>query len=128
MTITNSEKTLFPGVGNVTEYQVANGNNVPINATTTFTLTGFINYLRSGRVRFKAAVPASAQITGIVVTGTDGTTIETLINIGSRPAGQNFEQVDDFISDLNLTSFSAAVTTVNAGTASTLDWEVAGNP
>jgi hypothetical protein len=130
LSIVNSVKTLFPGFGNATEYIALTGQSVVINATTTFTLTGFINYVRSGRIRLQtSAAPASSQITGITITATDGTTTVYLYQDAiARTAATLFSLLIDFISDLNITSISVLVTAANAGTAQTLDLEVAGNP
>jgi len=130
MSIVNSVKTLFPGFGNATEYVSLVAQNVPINATTTFALTGFVNYVRSGRIRVKfSAVPASSQITGIEITGTDGTTTEILeYSSAAYPAATLIDKNYEFISDLNLTTISVLITMANAGTAATLDLEIAGNP
>jgi len=130
MAIVNSIKTLFPGFANVTEYITLLGQNVPINAATAFVLTGFTNYVRSGRIRFKTtAAPASSQITGISITGTDGTTTVSLYqDTTARTAAQLLDFFTDFLSELNLTTITVTITAANAGSAMTADLEIAGNP
>ena len=130
MAIVNSVKTLFPGFGNATEYLSSVGVTLTTNSTVTTALTGFVNYVRSGKWRFKTtANPASSQITGVQVTGTDGTSTVSLYQDGTaRTAAQLLDIEHDFISELNLTTISFLVTLANAGTAPTGDFEVAGNP
>jgi hypothetical protein len=130
MAVVNKLTTLMPAFGAPTEYLTLLAQNVPINATTTFTLTGFINFIRSGRVRAKSTTaPAAAQITAIKVTGTDGTNFVTLYQDATARTAAEFEDfMWSFISELNLTSISVALTLANAGTAYTFDFEVTGNP
>jgi len=122
----------MPAFGAPTEYITLLGQAVVNTATTTnYVLTGFINYVRSGRVRFKIIPPAGAagQITAIVITGTDGTTTVTLYQDAvARTAGTNLDFLYSFISELNLTTVTVAVTTAAAGAASTADLEITGNP
>lgn len=129
MAIANKLTSLFPGFGQVTEYIVATAVNLPINATTTTALTGFANYIRNGRIRFKlSAAPAACQITAIKITGTDGSLTVTLYQDAvARTAAELVDLLFHFISELNLTTISVAVTMANAGTAATADFEVAGN-
>ena len=128
MAIVNTVKTTFQ-IGVPTEYVSLLAQNVPINATTTFALTGFVNYVRSGRIRFKTTTaPASSQITGIKITGTDGTNTVTLYQDATARTAAEFEDfMWTFISELNLTTISVLVTLANAGSAYTADFEVAGN-
>jgi hypothetical protein len=130
MAIVNSCKTLMPAFGNGTEYVSLLAQAVVINATTTFALTGFVNYVRSGRIRIKTtAAPTSSQITGIQITGTDGTTTVSLYqDATARTAAQLMDFLYSFISELNLTTISVLVTAANAGTAQTMDLEIVGNP
>lgn len=131
MAIVNKVTALFPGFGNATEYQTLVAQNLPINATTTFTINTFVNYVRSGRFRIKntATGGAGAGISGLQITGTDGTTTVVLhFDTNAFPTNSFWDRVFDFISELNLTSISFLVTTVNGGGAQTIDIEVAGNP
>ena len=130
MAIVNKLTTLMPAFGAPTEYLTSTAVNLPINATTTTTLTGFINFIRSGRVRFKTTTaPAAAQITAIKITATDGTNTVTLYQDATARTAAEFEDfLWSFISELNLTSVSILVTLANAGTAYTADFEVTGNP
>ena len=129
MAIVNKLTVLMPAFGAPTEY-VTLLAQAQVNASpTTNTLTGFINYVRSGRVRFKT-VPAAgtAAITAVVITGTDGTTTYTLYqDATARTASTNQDFMYSFISELNLTSISVVIT-LGAGTNSTMDLEVTGNP
>lgn len=127
MAILNKLTSIMPAFGNATEYLTSVAQNLPAGATTTFTLTGFVNYVRSGRIRVKSTVAGTGAITAIVITGTDGTTTEQLAPTGGTlGASTLFDFLYSFISDLNLTSISVAIT-AGAGTASTLDLEVTGN-
>lgn len=130
MAVVNSVKTLFPGLGSVTEYISLLAQNVPINAATGFALTGFTNYVRSGKVRVKlTAAPASSQVTGLNITATDGTTTVILyFDTTARTAATLFDFLYEFISELNLTTVTVTITAANAGTAMTADLEIAGNP
>lgn len=130
MAIVNKLTSIFPAFGNATEYLTLTAQNAPINATTTFTLNNFVNYVRSGRIRLKnsATGGAGSQVTGITITGTDGTsTVYLLVSTTVYVANTFIDRVFDFISDLNLNSISIAITNANAGAASTWDFEVAGN-
>jgi len=131
MAIANKLTTIMPAFGAPTEYITLLAQNLPINATTTFALTGFVNFIRSGRVRFKSTATggAGSQITGIKITATDGTSTVTLYQDGTARTANEFEDfLWSFISELNLTTVNVAVTTANAGGAATLDLEVTGNP
>lgn len=131
MAIVNKLTTIMPAFGAPTEYITLLAQNLPINATTTFALTGFVNFIRSGRVRFKSTATggAGSQITGIKITATDGTSTVTLYQDGTARTANEFEDfLWSFISELNLTTVNVAVTTANAGGAATLDLEVTGNP
>jgi hypothetical protein len=132
MAILNKLITIMPAFGAPTEYVTLLGQAVVNTATTTnYVLTGFINFVRSGRVRFKIIPPAGAagQITAITITATDGTTTVTLYQDAvARTAGTNLDFLYSFISDLNLTTVTIAVTTAAAGAASTADVEITGNP
>lgn len=128
MAIVNTVKTMsIQAVP--TEYVNLLAQNVPINASTSFVLTGFVNYVRTGRIRFKTtAMPASTQITGIKVTATDGTNTVTLYqDTTARTAAEMLDWVYTFISELNLTTITVIITLANAGSAATADLEIAGN-
>jgi hypothetical protein len=132
MAIVNKLTTLMPAFGAPTEYVTLLAQAVVNTATTTtYTLTGFTNYVRTGRIRFKIIPPAGAagQITGIQITATDGTTTVTLYQDSTaRAAGTNLDFLYSFISELNLTTVSVLVTTAAVGAASTADLEITGNP
>ncbi len=132
MAILNKLTTLMPAFGAPTEYVTLLSAALPNAAvTTTFALTGFVNYVRTGRLRWKIIPPAGAagQVTGVKVTATDGTTTVTLYQDAvARTAGENIDWMYSFISDLNLTTINILITTAAAGAASTIDVEVTGNP
>ena len=131
MAIANKLTTLMPAFGAPTEYVTLTAQNLPINATTTFSLTGFVNFVRSGRIRWKhtATGGAASQVTGVKITATDGTNTVTLyMDTTSRTANEFNDFLYSFISELNLTTISVLITTANAGGAATLDLEITGNP
>lgn len=132
MAIGNKLTTIMPAFGAPTEYVTILAAAVVNTATTTtYAFTGFLNFVRSGRMRFKIIPPAGAagQISGMKVTATDGTTTVTLyMDTTTRTAGENIDWLYSFISDLNLTTVNLLVTTVAAGAASTADLELTGNP
>lgn len=130
MAIANKLTTIMPAFGAPTEYITLVAQNVPINATTSFALTGFINFVRSGRIRFKTTATggAASQITGIKITGTDGSATVTLYQDAvARTANEFVDFLWSFISELNLTTITVAITTANAGGAATADLEITGN-
>ena len=122
----------MPAFGAPTEYVTLLAQALPNTATANpFALTGFINFVRSGRVRWKIIPPAgvAGQVTGVKITGTDGTTTVTLyMDTTLRTASENIDFMYSFISDLNLTTVTVIVTTVAVGAASTIDLELTGNP
>jgi hypothetical protein len=130
MAIVNTVKTIMPGLGNPTEYVALVAQNQPINAATANVLTGFINYVRSGKIRIKStSAPAASQVTAILITGTDGVTTVTLYqDATARTAATLLDFLYDFISELNLTTITVTITLANAGTAQTWDFEICGNP
>jgi hypothetical protein len=129
MAIVNKLTTLMPAFGAPTEYVALAAQAQTTAGTTNNALTGFINFVRSGRIRFKT-VPAAgtAALTAVVITATDGTTTITLYqDATARTASTNQEFLYSFISELNLTTITVALTW-GAGTASTVDLEITGNP
>lgn len=129
MAIANKLTVLMPAFGAPTEYLTSVAVNLPINAATSTSLTGFLNFVRTGRVRFKTTTaPAASVITGIKITGTDGTSTVTLyMDTTTRIATEFQDFLYSFISELNLTTVSVIVTLANAGSAITADFEVTGN-
>lgn len=129
MAIVNKLTSIMPAFGQATEYVTLLAQNVPINAATSFALTGFGNFVRSGRVRFKTTTaPAAAVISGIKITGTDGSATVTLyMDTVTRIATEFQDFLYSFISELNLTTITVIVTLTNAGSAITADFEVTGN-
>lgn len=130
MAIANKLTTIMPAFGAPTEYVTLVTQNVPINATTSFALTGFINFVRSGRIRFKTTATggAASGVTGVKITGTDGSTTVTLYQDTTvRTTNEFLDLLFAFISELNLTTITVAITTPNAGGAATADLEITGN-
>jgi len=129
MAIVNKLTVLMPAFRSPTEYIALPAQTVANATTTTIAFTGFTNFVRSGRIRFKTVPPAgTAGITAVVITGTDGTTTVTLYQDGTaRTASTNQDFLYSFISDLNLTTINLAIT-AGAGTNSTVDAECTGNP
>lgn len=129
MAIANKLTVLMPAFGAPTEYVTSVAVNLPINAATSTALTGFLNFVRTGRVRFKTTTaPAASVITGIKITGTDGSATVTLyMDTTTRIATEFQDFLYSFISELNLTTISVIVTLANAGSAITADFEVTGN-
>jgi len=132
MAIVNKLTTIMPAFGAPTEYVTLLAQAVPNTATTTtYALTGFINFVRSFRLRWKIVPPAGAagQVTGVKITGTDGTTTVTYYQDAvARTAGENLDLLFSVISELNLTTVNILITTAAAGAASTADVEITGNP
>ena len=130
MAIVNKVTTIMPAFGAPTEYVTSTAVNLPINAATSTALTGFVNFVRSGRIRFKTTTaPAAAVITGVKITATDGTSTVTLyMDTTTRIATEFQDFLYSFISELNLTTINVIVTLANAGSAITADLEVTGNP
>jgi len=131
MAIVNKLTTLMPAFGAPTEYVTLLAQNVPINATTSFALTGFVNFVRSGRIRFKTTATggAASGITAIKITATDGSATVTLYQDAvTRTTNEFVDFLWSFISELNLTTVTVAITTPNAGGAATADLEITGNP
>lgn len=131
MAIVNKLTVLMPAFGAPTEYVTSLAQALPNTVTTTtFALTGFLNFIRTGRIRWKIIPPAGAagQVTGVKITATDGTTPVTLYQDAvARTAGENIDFLYSFISELNLTTINVLITTAAAGAASTIDLEVTGN-
>jgi hypothetical protein len=129
MAVVNKLTTLMPAFGAPTEYVTLIAQTVTNASTTTFTLTGFVNFVRSGRLRFKTTAAGTALVTGFNVTATDGTTTVLIIPGGpvSITASVLLDWLFAFISELNLTTITVNVT-LGAGTNSTADLEVTGNP
>jgi hypothetical protein len=95
--------------------------------TVTTALTGFANYIRSGKWRVKVTTPNGGQITAIKVTVTDGTNTETVYQDAiARTINENVDIVNQFISELNVTTVNIAITAATA--TITADLEVTGNP
>lgn len=131
MAIVNKLTSLMPAFGAPTEYVTLLAQALPATGSATYALTGFVNYVRSGRLRWKIIPPAGAagQVTGIKVTATDGTTTVTLYqDTVARTASENIDWLYSFISDLNLTTINIVVSVATAGAGSTVDVEVTGNP
>jgi hypothetical protein len=97
----------------------------------TFTLTNFSGGpINAGTVRAKiAGYTGGGGLTSMAVRGTDGTTVVDLGQIaGSGVAASVVDVMEDFITDLNLTSITVVVTLAAAptGGTQTADCEVWG--
>lgn len=128
MAIANKLTSIMPAFGAPTEYITSLAQNLPASATTPFALTGFTNFVRSGRVRVKSTVSGLSAITSIAITGTDGVNTVTLLPASfGLAASTNFDILWSFISELNLTTVTVTIIT-GAGGAATIDLEITGNP
>lgn len=130
MAFANTVKTVMPGFGAPTEYVTLLAQNVPINATTSFALTGFNNPIRSFRLRFKTTATGGAAtvIGGVKITGTDGSsTVTFYMDLTTRTANEFQDWLFSYISELFLTTVTIAITVTNAGGAATADIELTGN-
>lgn len=124
MAIVNSVKTISAQAV-PTEYISSLAVALTVGTVTT-ALTGFVNYVRSGRVRIKVTTPNGGQITGIKITGTDGVSTATFYqDTTARTINENDDLLFPIISELNLTTVSVAVTVATA--TITADIEIAGN-
>src|SRR5882724_5882317 len=124
MAVANKLTTLMPGFGAPTEYVTVIGQALANAATTNVVLTGFVNFIRSGRLRVKTTTAGTALVTAFNVTATDGTTTVLIIPGGpvSITASVLFDWLFAFISELNLTTLTVNIT-LGAGTNSTADFE-----
>jgi|SRR5581483_5829219 len=135
MAITNSLKTLFPGFGNPTLQAQLLSQTFAINATTTKTFSSFtpVTTCRSGWVRIHGiSYPGAGagQITGIKITGSDGTnTVELYMDTTSRTASDLPDLIFPFITELSLTSVAVAITMANVANGQlSADLELVANP
>jgi len=119
----------MPAFGAPTEYVTLLAQVQGTATTTNNALTGFVNFVRTGRIRFKTVSPAgTAGITAVVITATDGSATVTLYQDAvARTVSTLQDFLYSFMSELNITTITVAITW-GAGTASTLDLEVTGNP
>ena len=62
MAIANKLTTLMPAFGAPTEYLTLVGQNLPTGGPTSFVLTGFANFVRSGRIRVKSTTAGTALV------------------------------------------------------------------
>jgi hypothetical protein len=105
-------------------------------ATGTITLTPATSQINAqpftqGRLRIKSSAVNAATTQGIgVLTGSDGTNTVVLAStlLPTTAAGQNFDVIQEFSSDLQLTSLSFTVTLAGATTAATISSELFANP
>lgn len=105
-------------------------------ATGTITLTPATSQTNAqpftqGRVRIKSSAVNAATTQAIgVLTGSDGTNTVVLgvALLPATAAGQNFDVIQEFSSDLQLTSLSYTVTLGGATTTATVSTELFANP
>lgn len=105
---------------------IAAATTTPATGGTPFNANGGPAPTR-GKIRFRlSTINASTVVSSVVITVTDGTTIETIDLFGPVAAGvaTNIDYTQEFTTDLNITSVSVVATTTTATTASTLDVEV----
>jgi hypothetical protein len=144
MSFTKSIKSTFPGVGHATGYGFQTNAAAPVTTTTYVintntqmasnnTITGvqvspLTSAISNGKVRVRSfTVGTSATLKVGAITATDGTTTVQIYagDTAASTAGNALEFCADFVTNLNLTSFSIPVTA--AANACTVDIEVAGN-
>lgn len=144
MSLSKTIKSLFPGVGIVTGYGFQTNAAAPV-ATTTYvvntntsvasnnTITGvqvspLTQAISNGKIRVRSfTVGTNATFSTGIITATDGTTTVSLYagDAAASAAGNAYDRVFEFCTNLSLTSFSIPVTV--AANASSVDIEVAGN-
>jgi hypothetical protein len=137
----NTVAQSMPGYGSPSCYGAATipvttaaAYTVTIGATSTTPSTGGTPFNANGgpaptrgKVRFRlSTINASTVVSSVLMTVTDGTTIEAIDLFGPVAAGvaTNIDYAQDFTTDLNITSISVVATTTTATTSSTLDVEV----
>ena len=105
---------------------ISNTTTVPSTGGTPFNLSGGPPPSR-GKIRFRlSTINASTVISSVLITVTDGTTIDTIDLFGPIAAGlsTNIDYTQEFNTDLSITSASVSLVTTTATTASTLDVEI----
>jgi hypothetical protein len=137
----NTVAQSMPGFGSPSCYGAATiavttaaAYTVTIAATTTTPSSGGTPFNANGgpaptrgKIRFRlSTINASTVVSSVLLTVTDGTTIEVIDLFGPVAAGvaTNIDYTQEFTTDLNITSVSVVATTTTATTASTLDVEV----
>jgi hypothetical protein len=91
----------------------------------------FVTPVTKGQIRSKSsATNGATTILRGAVTGTDGTNTVRLQPAwaAATAAGQNFDEIYEFVSDLQLTSLTIPFTLAGATTVATINTEVFGNP
>jgi hypothetical protein len=129
MAIRKSVAAILQGVG-AAAARGAKATAAP-SASMTFTLTNFSGgAINAGTVRAKiAGYTGGGGLTSMAVRGTDGTNTVDLGQVaGSGVAASWVDVMEDFITDLNLTSITVVVTLAAAptGGTQTADCEVWG--
>ena len=105
---------------------IAATSTTPATGGTPFNLSGGPAPSR-GKVRFRlSTINASTVVSSVVMSVTDGTTVELIDIFGPAAAGvaTNIDYTQEFTTDLSITSVSVVATTTTATTSSTLDVEV----
>src|SRR5215472_14196619 len=129
MAIRNSVAAILQGVG-AAAARGARTTATP-GASMTFTLTNFVGGpINAGTVRVKVAgYTGGGGLTSMAVRGSDGTNTVDLGQVaGSGVAASYVDVMEDFITDLNLTTITVVVTLAGAPTdgTQTADAEVWG--
>ena len=78
----------------------------------------------SGKIRLRTSTVGSTGTTTAVFTVTDGTTTEQVGNIPTTAAGVALDEVIDFVTDLGITSVTAAVTMAVSAQTAVVELEV----
>jgi hypothetical protein len=110
---------------------IANIYDVTALAATGNVVITFVTPVTKGQIRSKSsAVNGATTALRGAVTGTDGTNTVRLQPAWSAAtaAGQNFDEIYDFCSDLQLTSITIPFTLGGGTTVATINTEVFANP
>jgi len=119
MAINKSVAAILQGVG-AAGARGARATATPA-ASMTFTLTNFLGPINAGTVRVKiAGYTGGGGLTSVAVRGSDGTNTVDLGQVaGSGVAASWVDVMEDFITDLNLTTVTVVVTLAAAPTGGT---------
>lgn len=123
----NTSAAILLGLG----APIQNIYDVTALAATGNVVIAFPTPVTKGQIRSKSsAVNAATTILRGAVTGTDGTNTVRLNPAwsGATAAGQNFDEIYDFASDLQITSITIPFTLGGASTIATINTEVFANP
>ena len=135
MSILNPAASITPGFGAATVNVQVLATTCSASATTTIALpaSGAFTPVSAslGYVHLRLTRVAGSPVAVVNITGTDGTTTEQLaetLTFAAMGASSNVNRVVPFITDLDLTSISVAVTLTGVSATCNADCEVAANP